>query len=243
MRSTDKPTPHVEIWGHFVATHRFFKRLTVACVVWAFLALAGAAYGVLTAMHRPLVFAVDADGRASAQGRVGDNLAPLDVEVRYVAKRFLQRTMGFHSETVESDLAEGFNLMTDELRATMAAEFDAYEADANLSFVAFVKRQQIRTVLEFRSVETQNHSDTLWTVVVRGLATTWPLNRVGEDAGHRTREFEAQLTLSRAPRTELTPNGLLVSAQSTAFFEVAGEAAQQEERVTGSPSNPPGGSR
>ena len=83
--TSPKPEPapkHIEIWGHLLATHRFYKRLAAGSILLAFLGLAGGAYGMLVAMHRPLVFHVDSEGRATAMGRVADNLAPADVEVR-----------------------------------------------------------------------------------------------------------------------------------------------------------------
>jgi hypothetical protein len=222
---------HIEIWGHFVATHRYFKRLATACVVFAFAGLAFGAYGGLVAINRPLVFAVDGDGRATPQGRRGRAHEPLDVEVRYVAKRFLRATMAFHSQTIESDLADGWNLMTASLQAQTRQEFAAYEAESGQSFADYVRKQQIRTVLDFARIDVTRHRGEVWTVRVRGVAQTWPLNRVGEDAGSRAREFEAQLSIVRVPRTEQTPNGLLVSAQASKFYDIPTTADRAEQRV------------
>ena len=227
----EAPAKHIEIWGHLLATQRFYKRLAVACVVLAGVGMAGGAYGMLVAMHRPLVFHVDGAGRATAMGRIGDNLAPVEAEVIYVAKRFMKTTIAFHSDTVELDLADGFNLMTDELQSKFQRQFADYQAERGMSFAAFVKRQQIRTVLDFKSLEIDNHNDRAWSVHMRGIAKTWPLSRTGVDSGFQAREFEAQLTLVRAPRTELTPNGILVAAQSSRFYEVEDPATLQEERV------------
>jgi hypothetical protein len=153
-----------------------------------------------------------------------------------MAKRFLEHTMAFHSLTIESDLAEAWNLMTDELRAQQSAELAEYERLRGHSFVAYVKQQEIRTVLDYRRLQVESHNGKTWTVRVQGTARTWPLSRVGEEAAFRAREFEAQLTLVRVPRTETTPHGLLVSHQSTRFFEPKDEAVAREETVPGAPA-------
>ena len=223
---------HMELWGHLLESNRFLKRLAAGSVLLAFLGLGSGAYGMMLAVHKPLVFAVDGEGRATRLGRIRDLRGPIMAEVRYVAKRFLKSTMAFHSDTIESDMAEGFNLMTAELQDEMRAQFTAYKTERKMTFVAFVKKQRIRTVLEFQKMDAQNHNDKVWTVTVRGLAKTWPLNRVGEDAGVRKRAFEAQLTLASAPRTEQTPNGLLVAAQATRFFQVESKATLREHQVS-----------
>lgn len=223
---------HLEIWGHLLESQRFYRRLAAGSVFLAFLGLAGGAYGMFLAVHRPLVFHVDPDGKATPMGRLADRRAPHEVEVKYISKRFLRTTMGFHSDTIESDLADAWNLMTDGLRAEIQAQFASYERERDMSFVEYVKRQRIRTTLKFSSLRVQNHNNKVWSVKTRGIATTWPLNRVGEDAGVRRREFEAQLTVARTPRTELTPNGLLVSAQATKFYEIRSSATKREAQVT-----------
>src|SRR5438309_748768 len=76
-------------------------------------------------------------------------------------------------------------------------------------FVAYVKRQGIQTELAFddKRTELRDHSGKVFTVRLRGVARTWPLGRMGEDAGFSAKEFDAIVTLVRCPRTEQTPNG------------------------------------
>jgi len=238
-RPADDVPKHIEIWGHFIEVNRLLRRVMLLSSAITLVAVAGAMYMMLVAFHRPVVYFVDSDGHASYGGRLGDAETPLDVEARYVAKKFLKHAMAFHSLTIESDLAEAWNLMTDELRQEQSAELAEYEAERGHSFVAFVKEQQIRTVLDFFRIDVENHNDKTWAVRITGLARTWPLSRVGEEAGFSAKEFEAQLTLVRVPRSELSPNGLLVSHQATRLFEPKKEAEALEETVP-APSPRPG---
>jgi hypothetical protein len=222
---------HVEIWEHFIDQNRLLRRIAVALSAITFVAVAGATWLALVAFHRPVVYYVNSEGQAVYGGRLGGAELPHDVEVRYVARRFVEHTLAFHSLTIQADLAEAWNLMTDELRDEQAAELARYESERGYSFVDFVKDQQIRTVLDISRIDVTNHNDETWAVRLSGLARTWPLNRVGEQAGFEARDFEAQLTLVRVPRTEHTANGLLVAKQSTRFFEPKDPAALLEDTV------------
>jgi hypothetical protein len=211
---------HVEIWGHLEENNRFLRRFALACAGWAFLALAAASYALLVALYRPLAFHVDTEGQASLVGRLREQLAPTTAEVRYVAKHFIGRYLAFNSLTIESDLAEAWNLMTGELRSEQERTLAQYKKDHGEEFVSVIKKQGIQTVLEFdpRRIETSDHNGKAFTVRLRGTARTWPLNRSGQDAAFSEREVEAFVTLVRCARTEQTPNGLLVAKVSSRFY-------------------------
>jgi hypothetical protein len=229
--STPAPAAHIEIWDHFVAVNRMLKRMVVVSSATALLAVGFAAWLGLVALERPVVYYVAPDGAAAFGGRLGDADAPLEVEVRYLAKRFVRHAVAANSLTIEADLAEAWNLMTDELRAEHTAELAAYERERGYSFVEHIQRQQIRTAIDIDRVDITNHNDRAFAVRLTGRVRTWPLNRVGEEAGFEERDLEAQLTLVRVPRTESTPNGLLVAQQATRFFAPTGEAEALEETV------------
>jgi hypothetical protein len=224
---------HVEIWGHLEENNRFLRRLAAVCVGWAFLALAAASYALLLAVYRPLAFHVDGEGQATFVGRLREQVAPAPAEVRYVAKHFLERYLAFNSLTVESDLAEAWNLMTTELVQEQERTLAAYKKEHGEDFVWVIKRQGIQTVLELdpKRVETTDHNGKTFTVRLHGVARTWPLNRVGKDATSSERALEAFVTLVRCARTEHTPNGLLVAKVATRFSveDALGEASPSAE--------------
>jgi hypothetical protein len=72
-----------------------------------------------------------------------------------------------------------------------------------------------------------------------GAVRTWPLNRVAETAAFTERELEAMVTLVRCPRTEQTPNGLLVAKVSTRFYVAETPAAPGPASATPGPSTAP----
>jgi hypothetical protein len=222
---------HIEVWGELADACRFWRRLAAACVALAFLGLALGTYGALVALHEPLVFAVEQTGAARALGRRADLSGPVETEVRHVAKRFLEATLAVDSDSVEKDFAEAFNFMTAELQKATRAQMDAYLAAKKQTLVEYIQTQQIRTSLEYRNIEVSEHGGTHWTVRATGQAKTWPLSRPMDEAGFSVREFEAHLTLVRVPRTEQTPNGVLVSRQTTRFFAAPDVAKRQEERI------------
>ncbi len=211
---------HVEIWGEIEAQNLFLRRLAIGASIWSFLALAGAAYALDLALFHPLAFHVDADGQSSFVGRVRERTAPTEPEVRYVARQFLVHYAAVNSLTVESDLADAWNLMTDELRAENERQLADYRREHGTDFVASVKAQSIQTVLDLPADKTRvtDHDGKAWTVRLAGVARTWPLGRVGEPAAVAERELEAIVTLVRCPRTEKTPNGLLVAKVATRYF-------------------------
>lgn len=224
--------PDIEIWGHLLRFHRYLRRLTIATLLLAYGAIASAAYVHVTALAQPLVYYVDTDGRAVFGGTLGDTAVPSEVEARYVAKRFVHLTLGLNSVTVERDFAEAFNLMTAELQEQHRRELAEYAAATKQSFLEHIKARSIRAEVLLRRMDVRA-ADGRWHVRAFGRVRTWPLNAAGEEAGLEEQDFEVSLTLVAVPRTELTPNGLLVAQSAQRFFAARDEAAAAEETVPG----------
>ena len=232
-RSATAKTPstkHIEIWGHVLSVNRVLKRTCAAMSVICILSVGGAVYTIWAALENAVVYYVDSDGRAVHGGRLGNASVPQRVEAVYVAKQFLRKSIAFDSSSVAADLADAWNLMTDELQTEQRKELAAYERERGQSFVDYVAGQQIRTILAFENVEVEPTGDG-FRVRARGEARIWPLSAVGEEAGFVTRGFEAHLALMQVERTELSPNALLVSKQATRFFEGKTDATSMEETV------------
>lgn len=181
-------------------------------------AVSGLTWAMVTALDKPLIYYVDSDGQASFGGRLGGASQPLEVEVSYVAKEYLRRTVAYNSLTVERDFAGGFNLMTGELQAQEQQRFDAWKRDKGQPFVDYVRAAQIRTAIEFSALEIENHSDSQFSVRVLGTLRTWPLAG-GAEAKPSEKAFESHIAMVAADRTETVPNGLLVSHQTIEYFE------------------------
>ncbi len=228
----------IEIWDHFVQTHRFFKWLSAACVVLAGVGLAGGAYGMLVALHDPLVFAVDAKGQAFSMGRREDVRGSTEAEIRYVAKRFLQKTLAFRSDTIEADLADAMNLMTEALRAKTDREFRDYKMQNGDAFVTWVKKQRIDTRLSVDEMTSEIHPDSDRIAVhATGRVATFSADRPRSESETTARRVEARLTLVRVPRTESTPHGLLVSQSATRFHDALPPEPSLKRKAK-APTNP-----
>lgn len=192
------------------------------------LAVCSAAWAMTTALNKPLIYYVDSDGQASFGGKLSGASQPLEVEVAYVTKEFLRRTVALNSLTVERDFASSFNLMTGNLQAQHQEQFDSWQSEQGRSFVEYVRAAGIRTTLEFSAVEIENHGGTRFSVRAMGTMQTWPLAGDAE-AEPKTKTFESQLSLVAVSRTENIPNGLLVSHQAIKYFEPKDTSADLED--------------
>lgn len=223
--------PHVEIWGHFIAGQTFHRRLAVAMAVLAFLGMAYGIYMSQLALHRPLVYYVDPQGQAVFGGQLSKAGLPQDVEIQHIAKQFLKHRLGYTSSTIAGDYAAAFNLMTDALQDVVRRTDAETTKERGITIIEYIQDANIRIVLDFDDVEILGRTATTWAVRVTGRTRTWPLSLVAEDAGFDDRLFEANLSIVRVPRTELTPQGALVDSYTRSFLRPKSPAIAQEETV------------
>lgn len=209
---------HVEIWGHLVEVNRALKRMLIISAAIALVAVSGMTWAMATALQKPLIYYVDSTGQASFGGRIGDASQPLEVEVAFVAKEYLRRTLALGSLTIERDLADSFNLMTAALQQQHEHRFDEWKLSKGQSFVEYVRGAGIRTDISFSSMEIENHGGQQFSVQVLGELKTWPLAG-GAEAEPRIQAFESHMALVSVERTEDIPNGLLVSHQTIQYFQ------------------------
>ncbi len=228
-RQHAEPKPrHVEIWGHLVQQNRGLRLMLMLSAAISFVAVCGSVWAMTAALNKPLIYYVDSDGHASFGGRLEGASQPLEVEVSYVVKEFLRRTIALNSLTVERDFASSFNLMTAELQAQHQAQFDSWQTEQGRPFVEYVRAAGIRTTLDFTSLDVESHQGKRFSVRAAGSMQTWPL--AGEaEAAPKVKTFESQLTLVAVPRTEEIPHGLLVSHQSIQYFEPPNATADLED--------------
>lgn len=222
---------HVEIWGDLVQQNRALTRMLLVSAVITFVAVSGTTWVMATALKKPLIYYVDSSGEARYGGRLQDASQPLEVEVVFVVKEFLRRSVAFNSLTIERDLAAGFNLMTAELQAEEKAQLETYKVNRGQSWVEYVQGQRIRTDIDFSELDIESHGGELFSVRTQGTLKTWPLG-AGREAAPQRRDFESQISIRSVKRTEQTPNGLLVSHRAIQFYEVE-DAAEDLEAVKG----------
>jgi len=228
-KQSREPKPrHVAIWGSLVEVNRALKNMLILSAAITFVSVCTSAWAITTALNKPLIYYVDSDGHASFGGKLSGASQPLEVEVAFVTKEFLRRTIALNSLTVERDFATSFNLMTSNLQTQHQEQFDSWQAEQGRSFVEYVRAAGIRTTLEFRTLEIENHGGSQFSVRTMGTMQTWPLAGDAE-AEPKTKTFESQLSLAVVPRTENIPNGLLVSHQAIQYFEPKNAAIDLED--------------
>lgn len=209
---------HIEVWGHLVGVNRGLMRMVLLQGAIALISVVGMTWALRTALDKPLIYYVDSDGHATAGGRIGDASHPLEVEVTFVAKEFLRRTIGMNSLTVARDFAESFNLMTAELQQKQQAQLEEWKNEKGIPFVEYIRAAEIRTILEFTTIEIENHGGERFSIRLIGVHKTWPIDSDAQ-AEPKVKSFESHLALVSVPRTEESPNGLLVSHQTIKYFE------------------------
>ena len=175
------------------------------------------------ALKEPIVYYVDAAGRATYGGRLEEQSHPRHVEVSYVTKRFLEDTLAYNSLSVEEDFEDAYLLMTSEMQASEDKRFAAWQKDRGRSFVEDIQVANVETAIQFDRLDIEAHGDTQFVVSVRGKLATRPLD-APPDAEPARKEFQTRLVLLTAKRTESAPNGLLVAAVNTTY---AGIVASQ----------------
>lgn len=222
MPQGQESVPHgLEVWAQVEEDNAFFKRWVVMSTAWAFVALLLAAYSVHVALTKPLAFVIGDDGHALLAGHLRDQDAPSTVEVRWVAQEFLSRSIGYNSLTVERDLAAAFNLMTPAQQRKQSAIIAAYPKEhGGEDFVTTIKKQRVQVTVETdrKRLDVSSHDGRTFSVHLRGVTKSWPLDRPGENAPSLLRDFDAILTLVQVPRTDSTPNGLLVDGMVVKTF-------------------------
>ncbi len=191
--------PSGELWGYWVAhaeTLRWILIILVMCII--FLSIVS-----LRAMRKaPIVIRVDEVGHAEIIPDLTVNNVPSDVEIMAFAKDFLRSYIELNSLTVQKDLTRALNMMTKKYQSAHLRELK------DAKFLPKIIQANIQTQMEIKDLAMTTRSPTKIYLDVRGITSTTPLEDPNAPASKHG--FIAKLTLAFVPRTERTPNGLLV---------------------------------
>ncbi len=188
-----------ELWGYWIA-HAETLRWLMVLLVLAVLFLSGAV--IFATRKPPVVVRVDQIGNAVVIRDLEANNAPSDIEIAAFAKDFLRAYLEVNSLTFHKDFARALNLMTKKFQAAHLRDLKAQ------NFVQKITRAGIQTQAEFKDMNITSRMPTRIYLDVRGITSTTPLE--DPHAPPTKRGFIARLTIAQVPRTERTPNGLLV---------------------------------
>jgi hypothetical protein len=137
--------------------------------------------------------------RVSAAGNA--EVAPTSVEGRAVVRRFLASYLNYTPTSVDRQLAEALNMMTQNLRQFTLNRLRTEDT------VGKVKEETITSRFKLDAIEAYEKQP--WTYIVFGVKE---VSRIQQET-ERTDRIVARYTvrLVQEPRSELVPNGLLVA--------------------------------
>ncbi|HEX5037919.1 MAG TPA: VirB8/TrbF family protein [bacterium] len=195
----ERAYPGGELWGYWIA-HAEMLRWVAALLVVAMVVMSVTV--VIVVRKPPVVIRVDEVGNAVPINDLATNNAPSDVEMTAFGKDFLRAYLELNSLTIQKDLARALNMMTKRFQSAHLRELKAE------NFLQKIIKANIQTQLELKHIAITSKTPARAYLDIRAITSTTPL----EDA-HATptrHGLIAKLTLVLVPRTERTPNGLLV---------------------------------
>lgn len=195
----ERSYPGGELWGYWISHAemlRWIAGLLIVALMFMTIAM------VVVAKKAPVVIRVDDVGNAVLIRDLDENNTPSDVEINAFAKDFLRSYLELNSLSVQKDLARALNMMTKKYQAAHLREL---KAD---NFLEKIIKANVQTQLELKHIEITSKLPTRVYLDIRAVTSTSPLE--DPHATPTRHGLIARLTLDLVPRTERTPNGLLV---------------------------------
>lgn len=192
--------------------------LAFLCVPIALVSVGLAAY---VRLQPPTVIRIDSTGTATTVGRTpptpklsltaarAPGIEPSDLEQRAFVRLFLERYLSFSPENVNSNWAESLNMMTANLRRVVLSAMEKENT------IGKIHDEQISSVFHLRSIDPAK--DDPLAVTVFGVKEIHRVRDHQEATDKLVGEYRVRLT--REPRSEQNPAGLLVAEYSERLIE------------------------
>jgi hypothetical protein len=180
------------------------------------LALISLLFAIYVRLQPATVIRVSADGEATvisgrpvsatsllsvlAAGQAGD-VPPTDIEGRAVVRKFLESYMRYTPTSVDKNLADALNMMTQNLRAYSLGQL----RDQDL--VGKIREEQITSSFKIRSIEPVPGQ--AWTYQAFGVKEVHRIRSKSEFTDRIVGKYQVRLIQDR--RSERVPSGLLVA--------------------------------
>jgi hypothetical protein len=194
----EKPASAGDLWLFWIS---HANRMSWINIILMIVLLVESTVIFMTINKAPLVVRVDEVGNAQAVN-IQLNNATADVEVNAVAKDFLRSYLEINSVTVKKDMAKALNMMS---KRFQNAHIIQIRADNTLKYIIDAN---IQTQLEIKQLSITSRSDSKFILDVRGITSTTPLENLSSPPTKKG--FLGRMTLLVVPRTESTPNGLII---------------------------------
>ena len=225
MKKIDRSQQSLESVGytryyeHDGMLRAYANRSMVLAMIFGVIALGSLGFAIYVRLQPPTVIRVDKDGNATVAGAaahltpsarftypadVASETAPTELEGKAVVRRFLVQYLSYTPDSVDRNLAESLNLMTNNLRTYAMNKLRDDDT------VGKVKTDHIVSDFRIRSIEQVN--GTPWSYVTFGVKEVHRVRNGTEVTDRIVGRYNMRLV--QVERSELNPSGLLVAEYS-----------------------------
>ena len=225
MKKIDRSQQSLESVGctryyeHDGMLRAYANRSMVLAMIFGVIALGSLGFAIYVRLQPPTVIRVDKDGNATVAGAaahltpsarftypadVASETAPTELEGKAVVRRFLVQYLSYTPDSVDRNLAESLNLMTNNLRTYAMNKLRDDDT------VGKVKTDHIISDFRIRSIEQVN--GTPWSYVTFGVKEVHRVRNGTEVTDRIVGRYNMRLV--QVERSELNPSGLLVAEYS-----------------------------
>ena len=210
---------YTHYYEHDGMLRAYANRSMALATIFGVIALGSLGFAIFVRLQPPTVIRVDNDGNAAVVGGAAhtatgarfpfsavaaSEAAPTDLEGKAVVRRFLDLYLSYTPDTVDRNLAESLNLMTNNLRTYSMNKLRDDDT------VGKVKDDHIISDFQIRSIE--HSKGTPWSYVVFGVKEVHRVRNGTEVTYRIVGRYDVRLL--QVLRSELNPSGLLVGEYS-----------------------------
>ena len=206
---------YTRYYEHDGMLRAYANRSMALAMIFGVIALGSLGFAIYVRLQPPTVIRVDKDGNADMVGgavhastsakftlsaEAASEAAPTDLEGKAVVRRFLDQYLSYTPDSVNRNLAESLNLMTNNLRTYTMNKL------RNEDTVGKVKDDHIISDFKVRSID--HVKGTPWSYVAFGVKEVHRVHNGSEVTDRIVGRYNVRLVQVR--RSELNASGLLV---------------------------------
>jgi hypothetical protein len=210
---------YTHYYEHDGMLRAYANRSMALATIFGVIALGSLGFAIFVRLQPPTVIRVENDGNTAVVGGAAhastgarfpfssvaaSEAAPTDLEGKAVVRRFLDLYLSYTPDTVDRNLAESLNLMTNNLRTYSMNKLRDEDT------VGKVKDDNIISDFQIRSIE--HSKGTPWSYVVFGVKEVHRVRNGTEVTDRIVGRYDVRLL--QVMRSELNPSGLLVGEYS-----------------------------
>lgn len=211
--------PYTRYYEHDGMLRAYANRSMALAMIFGSIAMASLGFAIYLRLQPPTVIRVDNEGNAAVVGAAahpstGPRLAlsaeaaaeaaPTDMEGKAVVRRFLQQYLSYTPDSVDRNLADSLNVMTNNLRVYTMNKLRDDDT------VGKVKDDHIISDFQIRSIE--HMKGTPWSYMAFGVKEVHRVRNGTEVTDQIVGRYDVRLVQVR--RSEINPSGLLVAEYS-----------------------------